>query len=98
MPLLHSGTQRNHKDFSSDVPSNAVWCGIRRKTFLKIMVVAVFGPPLILGILDVYSLFLGVVSLRSLEKQGKQEQGGAPSTRDERIGCVVFAWHIFLAL
>ena len=24
MPLLHSGTQRNHKDFSSDVPSNAV--------------------------------------------------------------------------
>ena len=24
MPLLHSGTQRNHKDFSSDVPSNAI--------------------------------------------------------------------------
>ena len=24
MPLLHSGTQRNHKDFSHDVPSNAV--------------------------------------------------------------------------
>ena len=24
MPLLHSGTQRNHKDFSSDVSSNAV--------------------------------------------------------------------------
>ena len=24
MPLLHSGTQRNHKDFSSDLPSNAV--------------------------------------------------------------------------
>ena len=22
--LLHSGTQRNHKDFSSDVPSNVV--------------------------------------------------------------------------
>ena len=32
-PLLHSGTQRNHKDFASDVPSN--W---------KIMVVVVFGP------------------------------------------------------
>ena len=25
MPLLHSGTQRNHKDFSSDVPSNAIF-------------------------------------------------------------------------
>ena len=24
MPLLHSGTQRNHKDFSSDVSSNAI--------------------------------------------------------------------------
>ena len=24
MPLLHSGTQRNHNDFSSDVSSNAV--------------------------------------------------------------------------
>ena len=24
MPLLHSETQRNHKDFSSGVPSNAV--------------------------------------------------------------------------
>ena len=24
MRLLHSGTQRNHKDFSSDMPSNAV--------------------------------------------------------------------------
>ena len=35
MPLLHSGTQRNHKDFSSDVPSNDVWCGIRCKTFLE---------------------------------------------------------------
>ena len=24
MPLLHNGTQRNHNNFSSDVPSNAV--------------------------------------------------------------------------
>ena len=47
MPLLHSGTQRNHKDFSSDVPSNEKsWCGIRCKTFWKIMVVVVFGPSL----------------------------------------------------
>ena len=33
MPVLHSGTQRNHWDFSSHVPSNAIWCGIRCKTF-----------------------------------------------------------------
>ena len=29
MPLLHSGTQRKHKDFASDVPSNAVLMHIR---------------------------------------------------------------------
>ena len=49
LPLLHSGTQRNHKDFSSDVPSNAVF-GVASdaKLFWKIMVVVVVGPSLIL--------------------------------------------------
>ena len=47
MPLLHSGTQRNHKDFSSDVPSNAVFpVASDAKLFRKIMVVVVFGPSL----------------------------------------------------
>ena len=48
MPLLHSGTQRNHKDFSSDVPSNAVlvWHQMQN-IFWKIMVVVVFGPSLL---------------------------------------------------
>ena len=36
MPLLHSGTQRNHKDFSSDsCHQMPFWCGIRCKTFLE---------------------------------------------------------------
>ena len=34
MPLLHSGTQRNHKDFSSDVPSNAVLVWHQMQNFL----------------------------------------------------------------
>ena len=34
-PSTQWGTQRNHKDFSSDAPSNAVWCGIRCETFLE---------------------------------------------------------------
>ena len=47
MPLLHSGTQRNHKDFSSDVPSNAVLVWHQMQNFFgKIMVVVVFGPSL----------------------------------------------------
>ena len=33
MSLLHNGTQRKHKDGSSDVPSNTVLVGIRCKTF-----------------------------------------------------------------
>ena len=46
-PLLHSGTQRKHKDISSDVLWNApFWCGIRGTTFWKVMVVVVFGPSL----------------------------------------------------
>ena len=35
MPLLHSGTQRNHKDFSSDVPSNAVLVWHQMQNFLE---------------------------------------------------------------
>ena len=35
MPLLHSGTQRNYKDFSSDVPSNAVLVWHQMQTFLE---------------------------------------------------------------
>ena len=47
MPLLHSGTQRNHEDFSSDVPSNAVLVWHQMQNFFwKIMVVVVFGPSL----------------------------------------------------
>ena len=44
MPSLHSGTQRNHKDFSCDVPSNAVLVWHQMQNFFwKIMVVVVFG-------------------------------------------------------
>ena len=47
MPLLHNGTQRKHKDFSSDVPSNDVFdVASDAKCFWKIMVVVVFGPSL----------------------------------------------------
>ena len=35
MPLLNSGTQRNHKDFSSDVSSNAVLVWHRMQIFLE---------------------------------------------------------------
>ena len=48
MPLLHSGTQRNHKDSSSDVPSNAVLVWHQMHNFFG-MVVVVFGPSLIFG-------------------------------------------------
>ena len=48
MPLLHSVTQRNQKDFSSDVPSHAVLMWHQMQFFFwKIMVVVVFGPALI---------------------------------------------------
>ena len=44
MLLLHSETQRNHRDFSSDVPSNAVLVWHQMQNFLwNIMAVVVFG-------------------------------------------------------
>ena len=47
MPLLHSETQRNQKDFSSDVPSNAVLVRHQMQNFFgKTMVVVVVGPSL----------------------------------------------------
>ena len=68
MPLLHSGTQRNHKEFSSDAPSKCRF-GVASdaKLFWKIMVVVVFGQGAAKGVrqkeFDHFFLVFGTLSV-----------------------------------
>ena len=78
MPLLHSGTQRKRKDFTSDVSSNAILMRHQMQNFVgKIMVVVVFGPSLKEKTYTTTTeIFFFVGELSGLKKKVFQAGGG----------------------